>query len=90
MKPGDKVVCVDSSPCQTCHRQLSLVLGSVYVIADMWIDPLEGLLLVDVIGCKDECHNPSSHCVRLGYDARRFRPLEEFKQRARERQKETV
>lgn len=82
MKVGDKVVCVDDSPCRcSCHKgePCSLILNHVYVVEGLTeTDGVSGLLLY---GKRDDRHK-----FNFAYSANRFRLLDELKQEARERQ----
>lgn len=79
MKTGDKVVCVDDSPCRLCGAPVNLKKGQVYVI--MEIEDVSGLYgrepALKLIGTPATCleHNPFN-----AHRASRFRLLDELKQ----------
>lgn len=83
MKPGDKVVCVDDSPCK-CHCHLGepvihIAKGIVYTVEfDQGPGADEGIVL---IGVRDNRHR-----LNYGYNHFRFRKLDELKAEARLRQ----
>lgn len=78
MKTGDKIVCVDDSPCKFCGAPINLIKNQVYVsmgVSNMWLD---NRLRVSVLGRKSKCEhstvlNESFVCVK------RFRLLDELK-----------
>lgn len=83
MKIGDKVVCIDDSPCRICGFPQPIIKNTVYVIEE--IDQTENGIGVNLIGN----HAPACH----GYNSEihfywlyRFRLLDELKAETRERQ----
>jgi hypothetical protein len=73
---SDKVVCVDDSCCVTCGAKVSIIKNQVYVINDRHINPLNGILLVNLTGVTLNCHETP---YKRGFAASRFRKLEEVK-----------
>ena len=81
MKPGDKVVCVDDSPCRcgNCNgRPAGLIKNNVYVIADIWEHQLG--IVIDVVGTVNP---PEGKHMTNTFGAYRFRLLDEMKQEAK-------
>jgi hypothetical protein len=76
MKIGDKVVCVDDSPCSICGKKHSLIKSSVYVVSAVrgFLDSL-GSVGVKCIGAA--CHNHNNSTGFLS--SLRFRLLDELK-----------
>lgn len=81
MKIGDKVVCVDDSPCQClvrCGSPSGVEKGRVYVVADT-VGVSDGLRLILVGRAPVPYHASSPPTFGRGLDANRFRRLEEVK-----------
>lgn len=79
MSIGDKVVCVDDSPCKTCGANLSIVKGSIYVIVGLRLSRYGSIPMLDLLGAEAACHGEKNN----GYMAARFRLLDEMKHRTR-------
>ena len=82
MKIGDKVVCIDNSPCATCGVPSKLIRDTVYVIAGTRIGNSASnfriqLMLVGIPN--PNCHISDSE---VWHSLRRFRLLDELKQQA--------
>ena len=75
MNIGDKVVCVDDSPCKTCGSPLALSKNQIYVVIGIRKSNITTQILLDIIGSKPTCHQSPNP----GYLANRFRPLNEIK-----------
>ena len=90
MKVGDKVVCVDASPCQFCGAPVPLIKDNVYVIrAVREISCVKTPVVVDVIGIYPKCHE-TYNMKPIGHRPSRFRKLDEMKEAARKSQKKTA
>jgi hypothetical protein len=88
MKIGDKVVCIDNSPCR-CGRcggmPISLVKGAVYVIEGFAVYKRSLLLLlVGLVHPKNAAHTEYNSA-----NSDRFRLLDELKEHARSKQVES-
>lgn len=81
MNVGDKVVCVDDSPCCYCHTPIDLLSGQVYVVSGIRICYVSKNLVLDILGLKPTCHG-----IGQAYNAKRFRKLDELKEETRQRQ----
>lgn len=79
MKIGDKVVCVDNSPCVTCGTPFSLLVGIIYIINELEIE--NGELLVGIIGYRPKCHTDGQLFI-----SSRFRLLDHMKELATAKQ----
>lgn len=82
MKPGDKVVCIDDSPCRVYKIDLGIKKNQTYVISGTMTH--NGKLFLYLVG-----FNMPNTCQIFGrrtFRADRFRLLDELKQEARERQ----
>lgn len=81
MKIGDKVVCVDDSPCKCpgiyCNGAMPVKRNGVFVIEGLFIS--SGILFIILFGVAAQ----SGHL--RGVNASRFRLLDDMKQEARER-----
>lgn len=86
MKIGDKVVCVDDSPCRKCGVPHGFVKNNVYVIRSVrgTLDRL-GSIGIRCIGVTCHNHNEEGYVRSL-----RFRLLDELKQQSKERQQEGI
>jgi hypothetical protein len=84
MTPGQKVVCVDDSPCGYCGDSMGLIKGQVYVVSSS--DTHEnGRPVVRLIGWQTACaknHLEPAHWA----GAHRFRLLSDLKHLASIRQ----
>ena len=85
MKIGDKVVCVDDSPCSLCGAPINLIKNQVYVamgVSDQWPPDLR----VSILGRKSKCEHGREleHWVA----ARRFRLLDELKEQNANKQQQ--
>ena len=78
MKIGDKVVCVDDSPCRCgCGQELNVKQGVIYVVSGFKIwNGILGLLLVGVIQSHKEYGNEAAIA------ASRFRLLDHLKEKS--------
>ncbi len=78
MKPGDKVVCIDDSPCRCgrdfCTDPLLVTKGCVYVIESTYFRKFFTLVLIGV---------PARLHHARGTNACRFRLLDEMKKEAK-------
>lgn len=87
MKIGDKVVCVDASPCictPDCNQDLGLILNQVYVIENFLVCP-DGhlrLFLYGFIPLSSSLHANPLPCV----GAWRFRLLDHLKEQSKQSQ----
>ena len=70
MKYGDKVVCVDDSPCQSCGAPVNVIKHQVYVVEARFDD----WAAISLIGIRPICG------ARFFYRADRFRMLDELKE----------
>lgn len=68
MKTGDKVVCVDASPCPTCGRSSGLINNLVYVVSRI-ADDCPAIAVLGV----------TAGCGTGFFRAERFRLLDEMK-----------
>lgn len=84
MKIGDKVVCVDDSPCVNCGKK-TLIVNNVYVVEATQIHPLYQELEIRVLGANHEPPN-----CRAFWRGDRFRLLDELKAEAAKRQHQTA
>lgn len=75
MEPGNKVVCIDDSPCKVCGRILEIVKGKVYVVRGIRMNNVTPTLILDLVGLYPECHGAPNP----GYSIKRFRLLDEIK-----------
>lgn len=83
MKIGDKVVCVDDSPCVVCGGKTNHVLGSVYVVNGFFV--YKSIPRLGLIGYRTNCkHAPA------GFEnftrASRYRLLDDLKAEAAKKQ----
>ena len=76
MKTGDKVVCVDDSPCQTCGASVNVIKHQVYVVEHSCNDRPA----ISLIGIRPNCGSG------LFYRADRFRLLDELKSANKQQQ----
>lgn len=80
MKTGDKVVCVNDSPCTVCGIPVPLFMNSVYVsigASDNWAD---GIMRLKILGYDSKCEHALG--CRGWVGAWRFRRLDELKKEA--------
>jgi hypothetical protein len=92
MKIGDKVVCVDDSPCRcgNCGRMpLPLKSGSVYVIDGFYTYERKGILCFTLIGVPT-IKNHFDHNGLGVYASYRFRLLDELKAEAKAQQSQSA
>lgn len=84
MKIGDKVVCVDDSPCGNCGVSLGFIKNNVYVISAVRGTPdSRGSIGIKCIGVP--CHNHKNQ----GYvNSLRFRLLDELKEQNANKQQQ--
>jgi len=85
MKAGDKVVCVDDSPCHCgCGTAVNVKKGLIYVIREVFEggNKIGRFLCLDLYGV---VHTNTNH-ASIGIWVERFRLLEELKQEAAQRQ----
>lgn len=87
MKPGDKAVCIDDSPCRNCGEIVPLIKNQVYVIEKLHTDSSgnRGPILIGVAGCSG-CIDWNLAAKVGAWYSERFRLLDELKQQTRERQ----
>jgi hypothetical protein len=83
MNIGDKVVCVDDSPCVQCGGNGNIKKGIVYVIQNIRQSTLGKVTILDLIGVNPNCHN--SPYGKTAYSANRFRLLSEMQSEAAQR-----
>jgi len=84
MKPGDKVVCVNDIASRCGCEQL-IKKGSVYVVNETLINP-RGVFMLRLVGIKSQHYCRERNSPGGGFDAGRFRKLDELKQQSRKRQ----
>lgn len=82
MKAGDKVVCVDDSPCVCCDMRPLVVKGRVYVVASTYghtytYGERPTLLILVLVGV------PAQEDHMIGYPAIRFRLLDVMRAEAK-------
>lgn len=70
MNIGDKVVCVDDSPCCNCGAPSALKKNAVYVVSGVRVRYNQ--MAVDIVGLRPACHKPHTY---ISYRATRFRHL---------------
>lgn len=78
MKTGDKIVCVDDSPCKFCGAPINLIKNQVYVsmgVSSRWCD---NVTRVSVLGRKSKCSHHSLE-IESWVCVKRFRLLNELK-----------
>ena len=81
MKIGDKVVCIDDSPCCRCGaKNIYISKGMVYVVANVRLSILENPI-IDLIGIKP----PECHTKNQGFCINRFRLLDELKEESKQK-----
>jgi len=78
MKPGDKVVCVDDSPCAVCGDSMGLVLSSGFRVLEVCIHE-NGLPVIRMAGFKPSCYANHGNNSQNWANIRRFRKLSEIK-----------
>jgi hypothetical protein len=85
MKIGDKVICVDDSPCAKCGIKHGFIKNNIYVIIDVRGTPdWRGSIGVKCIGV-------ASHAHGSGYiSSLRFRLLDELKEQNANKQQAQV
>ncbi len=85
MKIGDKVVCIDASPCRCTNcpnLPVALVLGRVYVIKGFEIHLKDNKTLQIIVLGLPEFSTDGYHSRNDSYGAFRFRLLDEMKREA--------
>lgn len=81
MNVGDKVVCVDDSPCKICGVISDLIVNRVYVV-----QKITQHKCIVVVGIAMKACHISNDGNDWGYVPERFRKLDELKEETRQRQ----
>lgn len=83
MKPGDKVVCVDDSPCSYCDSAMNLKRNRVYCVESINARGT-GFRVVGHCTCSAFCVSALFHKSHNRIE--RFRLLDDLKQEAKQKQ----